>query len=164
MKRWLSLLLLLLSACAVYETPTTERLALIAPFEGRDREVGYEALYAARLALADANSALELLPLDDGGTADFAAQRLRALQFDPQVRAVIIMGASASDAQTQAALTDTRPDLDVISVATWNDDSLPSIDFVRRYRASDMFAPEPGALALHIYEIVSLYAAEHLIE
>ncbi|MCS7070642.1 MAG: hypothetical protein NZM00_03995, partial [Anaerolinea sp.] len=56
----------LLTGCTVHQT--APRIALIAPFEGRYREVGYNALYAARLALADAESGVQLLPLDDGGS------------------------------------------------------------------------------------------------
>ncbi len=41
---------MLLSACAVKRTPTIYRIALLAPFEGRYREIGYNALYAARMA------------------------------------------------------------------------------------------------------------------
>ena len=43
-----ALLLVALTACG--GTPPVMRLALLAPFEGRYREVGYQALYAARLA------------------------------------------------------------------------------------------------------------------
>src|SRR4051794_35174325 len=85
---------LFLSACGVMHTPIT-RIALLAPFEGRYREIGYNALYAARLALADAaDPQIELLPIDAGG--DQAAERARALSLDPQVKTVILLGYEAT--------------------------------------------------------------------
>src|SRR5690349_2126250 len=44
-----------LSGCAITPHELTPRIALLAPFEGRYREVGYNAYYAVRLAFVDAN-------------------------------------------------------------------------------------------------------------
>ena len=44
-------LLLFLSACAASTQPVV-KIGLVAPFEGRYRQIGYEAIYAARLAQA----------------------------------------------------------------------------------------------------------------
>ncbi len=97
------LLALTLSACALQSnTSEIRRIALLAPFEGRYREIGYDALYAARLALHDAQAAhIELLAVDDGGSAATASDRLRALQDDPLVTLVIGLG----DVVAQAALS-----------------------------------------------------------
>ena len=98
-----ALLLVALTACG--GTPPVMRLALLAPFEGRYREVGYQALYAARLALADATPhPIELLPVDDGGTSASAADRARALAGDPLVRGVVLLGRAAADETVLAAL------------------------------------------------------------
>lgn len=98
---------LLLAACAVRSTPSIYKIALLAPFEGRYREVGYDALYAARLALAEANAPqIELLAVDDGGTTERAADRAQALAQDPAVLTAIVVGFAAADAETQVAFAD----------------------------------------------------------
>lgn len=109
------LLLLLLTGCAASaESPA--RIALLAPFEGRYREIGYGALYPARLALADLDRAeLALLPIDDGGTVASAADRARALTLDPLVKAVIVLGYDAAAPEALAAFGD----LPVIVVGGW---------------------------------------------
>ncbi len=89
---------LLLSGCAVYTTPDVTRIALLAPFEGRYREVGYQALYAARMAIADTGRTdLELLAVDDGGSTQTAVDRATALNNDPLVAAVMVLGVHAAD-------------------------------------------------------------------
>jgi len=72
------------------------KLALVAPFEGRYREVGYEVIYAIRLAVREANESegvagysVELLSLDDGGDPAQAVVQARKVGTDPQVLAVI---------------------------------------------------------------------------
>ena len=107
-------ILLLITSCAAVPTPT--RIALLAPFEGRYREVGYQALYAARMALQDTgNNSIELLPIEDGGSAASAAARARALQVDPDVVAVLVFGYNATDAEVLSAFGD----LPVLVVGDW---------------------------------------------
>lgn len=72
------------------------KFGLVAPFEGRYRPVGYDAIYAARLAVRERNAAggvggyrVELVAYDDGGDAPSAVERARQLVLDPQVVAVI---------------------------------------------------------------------------
>lgn len=210
-----------LAGCATFHTPAVaQRIALLAPFEGRYREVGYEVFYAARLAVRDAGGDLELLALDDGGTAQTAHERARALVSLPGVRAVLVAGHSATDtavltelaahlpvfvvghwgaepvservyilahaalasaysvparlgvheAETAPApltggevfalaqLPRLRADLDGVTVVT--SAALPDAAFAERYRASDLFVPEPGILALLAYDITALLAAQ----
>lgn len=169
------MLLIILAACAA--TPVPPRIALLAPFEGRARAVGYDALYAARLALQDASlSNVDLLPVDDGGSPLRARDRLLALASDAQIIAAVILGPSAAQADVLAA----RGDLPLLVVGTWgtalNDggdpaltdalfydglrvDRSPSITefqshaaplnpaFVERYRALSPFTPPPTPLA-----------------
>ncbi len=107
-------ILLLANACAAIHTPPIAKIALLAPFEGRYREVGYEALYAARLALADAGDPqVELLAVDDGGTE--AASRARALTEDPQIAVVIALGYAATAPDTLQAFGD----LPVLAIGDW---------------------------------------------
>lgn len=112
-RRWvrawhtMPLLLLILTACAVTHTPPLSRIALLAPFEGRYREIGYDALYAARLALAESGRAnIDLLAVDDGGTARIALDRAHALADDPLVKAVILLGYDVITPEVQSALSD----------------------------------------------------------
>ncbi|MGQ0600780.1 MAG: ABC transporter substrate-binding protein [Anaerolineales bacterium] len=85
---------LLLTACAV--TRPVVKVGLVAPFEGRYREIGYEVIYAARLAVREANAAggvagysIELLALDDAGDPEMAVEQARKLATDPQVVGVV---------------------------------------------------------------------------
>jgi len=72
------------------------KIGLVAPFEGRYRYIGYDVLYAVRLALREANSdggvggySVELVAYDDRGDPELAIQQARKLAVDPQVVAVI---------------------------------------------------------------------------
>jgi ABC-type branched-subunit amino acid transport system substrate-binding protein len=109
-------LALFLCGCAVAGAPPVYRIALLAPFEGRYREVGYDALYAGRLAFADAESSqYEFLPLDDGGTPERAADRARAVALDYSITAAVVLGYSATDEQALTAFDD----LPVLVVGNW---------------------------------------------
>lgn len=104
---------------------TITRVALLAPFEGRYREVGYNAYYAAKLAIQDfGNSNIELLAIDDGGTVASAADRAKALAGDPLVKAVIALGYAATDEITQQAFEN----LPVLIVGGWG--SKPETDTI----------------------------------
>lgn len=109
-------LALFLCGCAVAKTQNVSRIALLAPFEGRYREIGYDALYAGRLAFADAASARdEFLPVDDGGTPERAADRARALALDSSVIAAVVLGYDAAGENTLAAFDD----MPVLIVGNW---------------------------------------------
>ncbi len=86
---------LLVAACVPVTRPVV-KIGLVAPFEGRYRDVGYEVIYAVRLAVREANAAggaagygVELTALDDGGDPAAAAEQARKLGTDPQVVGVI---------------------------------------------------------------------------
>lgn len=97
--------LLLLTGCRVAGTVRpTVKIGLVAPFEGRYRYVGYDVIYAVRLALREANTAggvggyspstgsgynVELVAYDDGADPAMAAEQARKLSADPEVVAVI---------------------------------------------------------------------------
>jgi branched-chain amino acid transport system substrate-binding protein len=72
------------------------KIGLVAPFEGQYRYVGYDVIYAVRLAIREANAvdgvagyAIELVAYDDGGDPESAALQARKLDIDPQVLGVI---------------------------------------------------------------------------
>lgn len=84
-----------LVACSASTAPVV-KIGLVAPFEGRYRVIGYEAIYAARLAVREINAVggvggyrVELFALDDGGDPGLALEQARKLAVDPQVVAVI---------------------------------------------------------------------------
>ncbi len=91
-----SCLLLLVSCALPGSTSPVIKFGLVAPFEGRYRPIGYDAIYAARLAVRERNASggvggyrVELVAYDDGGDAPSAVERARQLALDPQVMAVI---------------------------------------------------------------------------
>jgi ABC-type branched-subunit amino acid transport system substrate-binding protein len=86
--------LFLLTACNV--TQPVFKIGLVAPFEGRYRAVGYDVVWAVRMAVRERNTAggaggyaVELVSLDDGGDPASAAEQARKLALDPAVLAVI---------------------------------------------------------------------------
>lgn len=104
----------MLAGCNI--TPSVQKIALLAPFEGRYREIGYEALYASRLAIADsAVSSIDLLPLDDGGSIATARLRAEALIQDPAIVGALLVGPFSTHTDVQAQL-ETLP---VIIVGHW---------------------------------------------
>lgn len=118
------LIAVLLSGCAALKGDAARgripRLALLAPFEGREREIGYNALYAARLAFADAGvTSFDLLPVDDGGSPARAAERAAALMRDSQVTAALLLGPHAASKEAQDALED----IPAILIGTWGEPS-----------------------------------------
>ncbi len=89
--------LLFLSACTPFRvTRPVFKIGLVAPFEGTYRHLGYDAIYAARLAVREINQAggawgytVELVAYDDGGTVEGARRAARNLALDPDVVAVL---------------------------------------------------------------------------
>ncbi|MAS33423.1 MAG: hypothetical protein CL610_05415 [Anaerolineaceae bacterium] len=114
--RLVALIVAMLMVGCSTAAPTPKRIALLAPFEGRYREVGYDALYAVRLALQDADiQPLDLLPIDDGGTIASATDRARALNHDPQVQAALVLGLAATAPETLSAFAD----IPVVVIGDW---------------------------------------------
>lgn len=90
---WLALVLLA-AGCASVDPVV--KIGLVAPFEGRQRAVGYDALYSARLAVREINAAggvgghrVALVALDDRGDPALAAEAAASLGLDPGVVAVV---------------------------------------------------------------------------
>ena len=96
----------ILSGCAG-AAPRTIKIGLVAPFDGRYREIGEEIIPAARLAIRqfaalnkDPAINIELAAYDDAGDPQQAAEQACRLVIDPEVVAVIGHWRSAT---TQAA-------------------------------------------------------------
>ncbi len=86
---------LFLLACTRVEPVV--KIGLVGPFEGRERAIGYDAIYSARLAVREINEAggingqrVALVALDDGGQPDLAEAAARSLALDPDV--VLVVG------------------------------------------------------------------------
>ena len=104
-------LLLLLSACS--NVRPVVKIGLVAPFEGAQRELGYDAIYAARLAVREINEAggingtrIALVALDDGGDVQLAKETAVSLTIDPAVVAVIGHGLVETTAVVQPIYAD----------------------------------------------------------
>ena len=72
------------------------KVGLVAPFEGEDRAIGYDAIYAARLAVRQINEAggigghrVALVALDDSSDIELAQENAESLVVDPNVVAVV---------------------------------------------------------------------------
>lgn len=101
-------------ACRLIETPLagTTKIGLVAPFSGRDYQVGYNLLFAVKQAIKEFNLKggvagwrVELLAHDDRNEAATGIQQARKLTIDPDVVAVVGHPASAS---ASAALPEYR--------------------------------------------------------
>jgi len=113
-------LILILTACTPQPVPPVKRIALLAPFEGRYREIGYDAIYPIRLALKEANSELVLVTADDGGTLDSAVIQARRLADDPTLLVALVIGSTATQPEVLAAFGD----VPVVVIGAW--DTTPS--------------------------------------
>lgn len=112
------LVLLLSSVLTACDAGWPRKITLLAPFEGQYREIGYNALYAIRLAFADAGTQdAQLLAVDDGGTTASAVERIMALNMDPAVAAIIALGPAATHPAVQRA-----NDKPLIIVGNWGHD------------------------------------------
>lgn len=109
---WLMLALGLLLAGCVPTTPHVVKIGLVAPFEGRCREIGSDVIPAARLAVREwaaqhpttpgsPGLAFEIVAYDDQGDPQQAVEQARKLAADPAVEIVI---GHWRDDTTQAAL------------------------------------------------------------
>ena len=111
-------LTIVLTACTAADTGGIQKIALLAPFEGQYREIGYNAHHALLLAFADsAAHDIHYLAVDDGGSVASATLRIRALNLDPAVKLIIALGPFATHPDVQRA--NERP---LILVGNWGHD------------------------------------------
>lgn len=111
----------LITACFP-KSQDTIKIGVVAPFSGRYREIGYQALHGARLAISEFSAAggphaqsVELLALDDAGDATTAMEQANKLIADPNVLAVI--GHWLDDTTTAAAPIYSRAGLPILATS-----------------------------------------------
>ncbi|MBI2846168.1 MAG: branched-chain amino acid ABC transporter substrate-binding protein [Chloroflexi bacterium] len=95
-QRWSILLSILLLGCSFQVTPPLLKIGVVAPFEGQYRSIGYDVLWAVKLAVGEINAAggvagyrVELVALNDDGDPQEASQRAQELAMDPNVLGVL---------------------------------------------------------------------------
>jgi len=100
------------------------KIGLVAPFEGRYRYVGYDAIYAARLAVREINAAggaggwmLELVAYDDRADAELAHTAARNIVIDSDVVAVIGHYRQASTEAASAVYAEAG--MPLLAVGAW---------------------------------------------
>lgn len=132
------------------------KLGLIAPFEGRQRAIGYEALYAVKLALREQNAAggvagwsVELVALDAGDQLTQTLRQARTLGVDSDVVYALGVVERNTRAQVQAAFAQQALPISLVDKAQ-SDGLPPDSSFVERYRTLSG-GITPGALALRTY-------------
>ena len=141
------------------------KIGLVAPFEGAQRAVGYDAIYAARLAVREVNAAggiqgyrVALVALDDGGDEQLAAETAVTLTIDPAVVAVIGHGLP----HTTAAATPIYAEAGVPFLPLGTppfipqDPALLPTDFQTAYNAVTPFEETAGPYAAATYDAVQL--------
>ncbi len=154
---------LLLSACT--SVSPVVKIGLVAPFEGAQREVGYDAIYAARLAVREINEAggiagyhVALVALDDGGNAEMAAETAASLAIDPAVVAVIGHGLAQTTAVAQPVYAQAGLSLLPLGEApfTLHDPTLLPADFRAAYSEVTPFDETAGPYAAATYDAMQL--------
>jgi branched-chain amino acid transport system substrate-binding protein len=155
---------LLLAACAGVDPVV--KLALVGPFEGRHRLVGYDVLYSARLAVRQANAVangdyrVALVALDDGGDAEMAESVARSLVIDPAVVAVIGHWQAESTAAAQPIYAEAGLPLLAMNGHDPGANPAPTpADFHAAYETITPFDETPGPLAWPAYESFQLALA-----
>ena len=129
---------------------------MVAPFEGRDRAIGYEVIYAARLAVREVNAAggiggyrVALVALDDGGLDEFAEETATSLIIDPAVVAVI--GHWLPETTAVSAPLYANAGLFFLPKTTPSTDTITP-EFYDAYTAITPFDEEPTGYSLAAYE------------
>lgn len=155
--------LLLLAGCASVQPVV--KIGLVAPFEGAQRELGYDAIYAARLAVREINEAggiggtrVALVALDDRGDVALAEEMAVSLTIDPDVVAVIGHGLAETTAVAQPVYDDAKLPLLPLGNPpfTPQDPALLPTEFHTAYNAVTPFDETAGPYAAATYDAMQL--------
>jgi branched-chain amino acid transport system substrate-binding protein len=163
----LLLLLLLLTTCtSLGGNVNVIKIGLVAPFEGRYRYIGYDAIYAARMAVREINAQggaagwrIDLVAYDDRASSEMARNAARNLIVDPDVVAVIGHYRAESTAAAQPLYEAAH--IPLVVIGTWLTDTqdppssrllwhlMPSPDLMARAMISTAdIQPEGGTSAV----------------
>lgn len=156
-------LLLALTSCASVQPVV--KIGLVAPFEGAQRALGYDAIYAARLAVREINEAggiagyrVALVALDDRGDVEMAADTAVSLTVDPKVVAVIGHGLPETTAVVQPIYA--KADLPLLPLGNPpfmpQDPAMLSTEFHTAYNAVTPFDETAGPYAAATYDAMQL--------
>jgi ABC-type branched-subunit amino acid transport system substrate-binding protein len=157
------LLITALASCASVQPVV--KIGLVAPFEGAQRELGYDAIYAARLAVREVNAAggvggyrVALVALDDGGDGQLAEETAVSLTVDPAVVAVIGHGVVETTAVAQPIYTDANLPLLPLGNPPFmpQDPALLPTEFQTAYNAVTPFEETAGPYAAATYDAMQL--------
>ncbi len=158
-----TLFLLFLTGCA--SVSPVVKIGLVAPFEGENRAIGYDVIYAARLVVREINEAggiggyrVALVALDDGGDPELARQTAASLAIDPAVVAVLGHWQEGTTAVAQPVYT--QNDLPFIPMGEPPfgpaDPAAYPPDFLAKYQAVSPFAETAGPYAGSAYDAFQL--------
>ena len=160
---WLLVALLFLAGCSSVDPVV--KIGLVAPFEGRERAVGYDVIYSARLAVREINATggiggyrLALVALDDGGDPELARKTAASLVTDPAVVAVI----GHWGAQTTAVAAPIYEEAGLAFLPAGEgtfgprDPATLAPEFVAAYTAVTPFDETPGPYAASAYDAFQL--------
>jgi ABC-type branched-subunit amino acid transport system substrate-binding protein len=140
--------------------PSTVKVGLSAPFEGLYRDLGYEALYAVRLAVQQRNDAgplggrylVELVALNDFNESQEAMVQARKMGVDPDILGVL--GGWSPQTARSAAAEYQRLGLAFLTpqaeTAGWQESMPGDPAFIQNYQALSGGVP-PGAVASWAY-------------
>ena len=152
-------LLTLLTACN--STTPVIKVALVGPFEGANRAVGYDVIYSARLAVREVNEQggiggqrVALVSLDDRGDVTLARETAVSIINDPAIVAVV----GHWQPETTAAVADLYNNagllfipMDGVAIGSVSPTDLPA-DFVQNYEAVTPFDETVGIYAGSAYD------------
>ncbi len=157
----------LLAACAPIQlTRPVFKLGLLAPFEGKGRASGYEALYAAKLALQERNAtggiagwSAELVALDDGDDFAQTIQQARVLAADPDVMRMLVVIPSNEMQRANTRLVSLGLAFDMVAPQATDGNTANSAAFIAAYH-SISGGITPGALAAQTYTMTQSALAQ----
>jgi hypothetical protein len=158
-RKLLLLLIILLVGCSQLpgSTKPVVKIGLVAPFEGHSRDIGYDVIYSARLAVREWNATggvenyrIELIAVDDGGDPERAMLAAHSLAVDTDV--VCVLGHWLPETTESA-----RPvydDVGLLFIPTdqlLQDTQTPSPEFTGKYKQVAPAGVEPGEYAYSAY-------------
>jgi len=160
---WLLLVPGIFSGCQ--SVAPVVKVGLVAPFEGRHRDIGYDVLYSARLAVREINAAggiggtrIALVALDDGGNPENAEATANSLLIDQNVVAVV--GHWLPETTETAVPIYTEGDLVLLPGGeepfAASDPALLPARFVASYEEVTPFDETPGPYAESAYDAFQL--------